>query len=449
MLKSGNLKFYKTFFLLMLPMALKELIASLVNLVDTIMVGQLGESAIAAVGIGNQVFFLFTVFLFGIGSGAGVFSSQFWGNSDIQQMRKILGLNLLLGTLLSAVFVAVAWIFPAQIFHAFQADAQTLSQGVRYLRIVSIGYLATAVTSAFDYSVCASERAGLPFLVRAIGLVINIFLNWLLIFGKLGAPAYGLIGAAYATVIARFSELFIMISVIYSKKMIQAAKLKELISIPKSLWVRFFQTSTPVIVNEIMWSFGILTYSWVFARIDPGAMVVITIVQNIERLMLVFFHGGGNAGGILIGKAVGAGKFEDAFVYAKRLTKLTVITGVLFATAFIAARPLMLIPYEISPAVYQECMNLLIVLAVMLSIKALTFLLIVGVFRNGGDTRAAMLIDVTSVWLVGVPMVILGGLVLRLPLLISYSMMCLEEVVKLIVCIYHFSTKKWIKRVVS
>lgn len=179
-----NKKFYKTFFCLMIPMALKELISSLVNLVDTVMCGQLGESSIAAVGIGNQVFFLFTVFLFGIGSGAGVFSSQFWGNSDTKGMRKILGLNLILGVILSAVFTAAAWIFPVQIFEAFHADAETMAQGIVYLRIVSVGYIATAITSAFDYSVCASERASLPFLVRTIGLFINIFFNWIFIFGK-------------------------------------------------------------------------------------------------------------------------------------------------------------------------------------------------------------------------------------------------------------------------
>lgn len=444
-----NKKFYKTFFLLMIPMALKELISSLVNLVDTIMVGQLGESSIAAVGIANQVFFLFNVFLFGIGSGAGVFSSQFWGNSDLKGIRKMLGLNLILGALLASVFLAVSWIFPTQIFMAFNADAETLSQGVRYLRLVSIGYLATAITTAFDYSVCASERAGLPFFVRASGLVINIFLNWVLIFGNLGAPALGLEGAAYATVIARISELIIMLSVVYGKKMIQAAKPKELLTVPKDLWKRFFKTSTPVIFNEMMWSLGILTYSWVFAKISPDAMVIITIVQNIERLMLVFFHGGGNAGGVLIGKAVGAGNYEDAYLYAKRLAKLMLLCGVCLAAVFIAARPLMLMPYQISESVYRQCMNLLVVLAGMMCIKAITFLMIVGVFRNGGDTKAAMLIDVTSVWLVGVPMVILGGLILHLPLLISYLMMSLEEVVKFIVCFRHFSTKKWIKSVVS
>ncbi len=442
-------KFYKNFFLLMIPMALKELIASLVNLVDTVMVGQLGESAIAAVGIGNQVYFLYTVFLFGICCGASVFSSQFWGLGDVKQMRKILGLSLRLSVILSAIFVFAALVFPKQIFLAFRADAATMEVGITYLRIVSIGYLFTAITTAFDFSVCSSENAGLPFLVRVIGLIVNVFLNWILIFGHLGVPALGVTGAAIATVIARVTEFVVMLSVVYGKKMIQAAKWKELSSIPKDLVIRFFKTSSPVIFNEMMWSLGIFLYSWVFAQISVEAMVIITIVQNIERLLLVFFHGSGNAGGVLIGKAVGAGHFEDAYLYTKRLIGLLSITSVILSVVFVFARPLILMPYDISPEVYKQCMDLLIVIIVMMTIKSLTFLLIVGAFRNGGDTKTAMKIDVCCVWLVGLPMVLLGAFVFKFPLLICYAMICMEEVVKIVVCMRHFSTKKWIKNVVS
>ncbi len=442
-------QFYKKFFILMLPMALKELISSLTNLIDTIMIGRLGDAPIAAIGIGNQVYFLFTVFLFGISCGAGVFSSQFWGKQDIPKMRKILGLNLLLAMGLALVFIFAAVSFPVQIFNAFKAAPEALNEGVTYLRIVCIGYFATAITTAFDSSVCCSEKAALPFIVRAIGLLVNVVLNWILIFGRLGAPAMGVKGAAVATVIARFSELAVMLSAVYGRKMIQAALFKELFTIPKEIVVKFFKTSSAVILNEMAWALGTTAYSWVFARISPEAIVVITIVQNIERLMLVFFHGGGNAGGVFIGKAVGAGNYEEAYEYGKRLAVLSVITSVVLSLIFIAARPIILMPYQVSAEVYNQSMNLLAVVAVMMNIKALTFLLIVGVFRNGGNPGAAFLIDIGCVWLVGVPMVTLGGLVLHLPLLISYAMMCSEEIVKVIISVTYFKKKKWMRNVVS
>ncbi len=442
-------QFYKKFFILMLPMALKELISSLTNLIDTIMIGRLGDAPIAAIGIGNQVYFLFTVFLFGISCGAGVFSSQFWGKQDIPKMRKILGLNLLLAMGLALVFMFAAVTFPVQIFNAFKAAPEALNEGVTYLRIVCIGYFATAITTAFDSSVCCSEKAALPFIVRAVGLLVNVVLNWILIFGRLGAPAMGVKGAAVATVIARFSELAVMLSAVYGRKMIQAASFKELFTIPKEIVVKFFKTSSVVILNEMAWALGTTAYSWVFARISPEAIVVITIVQNIERLMLVFFHGGGNAGGVFIGKAVGAGNYEEAYEYGKRLAVLSVITSVVLSLIFVAARPIILMPYQVSAEVYNQSMNLLAVVAVMMNIKALTFLLIVGVFRNGGNPGAAFLIDIGCVWLVGVPMVTLGGLVLHLPLLISYAMMCSEEIVKVIISVTYFKKKKWMRNVVS
>lgn len=442
-------QFYKKFFILMLPMALKELISSLTNLIDTIMIGRLGDAPIAAIGIGNQVYFLFTVFLFGISCGAGVFSSQFWGKQDIPKMRKILGLNLLLAMGLALVFIFAAVTFPVQIFNAFKAAPEALNEGVTYLRIVCIGYFATAITTAFDSSVCCSEKAALPFIVRAIGLLVNVILNWILIFGRLGAPAMGVKGAAVATVIARFSELAVMLSAVYGRKMIQAASFKELFTIPKEIVVKFFKTSSAVILNEMAWALGTTAYSWVFARISPEAIVVITIVQNIERLMLVFFHGGGNAGGVFIGKAVGAGNYEEAYEYGKRLAVLSVITSVVLSLIFVAARPIILMPYQVSAEVYNQSMNLLAVVAVVMNIKALTFLLIVGVFRNGGNPGAAFLIDIGCVWLVGVPMVTLGGLVLHLPLLISYAMMCSEEIVKVIISVTYFKKKKWMRNVVS
>lgn len=430
-------------------MALKELISSLTNLVDTIMIGRLGDAPIAAVGIGNQVYFLFTVFLFGISCGAGVFSSQFWGKHDIPKMRKMLGLNLILAIVLSLVFIFAAIAIPNQIFKAFNATPEAIKEGVGYLRIVCIGYIATAITTAFDSSVCCSEKAALPFVVRLIGLLVNILLNWILIFGKLGVPAMGVKGAAIATVIARFSELTVMISVVYGKKMIQAAPLKELFTVPKEMVVKFFKTSSAVILNEMAWAIGTTTYSWVFARISPEAIVVITIVQNIEKLMLVFFHGGGNAGGVFIGKAVGAGNYEEAYEYGKRLSVLSVITSLILSSIFMLLRPIVLIPYNVSADVYKQSTDLLAIIAFMMNIKALTFLLIVGVFRNGGTPKAALLIDIGCVWLVGVPMVMLGGLVLRLPLTFSYAMMCSEEIVKVIICVIYFKKKKWIRNIVE
>lgn len=441
--------FYKSFFLLMLPMALKELIAAFINLLDTVMLGSFGEDVIAAVGIANQWYFLFTVVAFGMCGGAGVFAAQYWGAKNIEKVKKVLGLNVLLIILASAVFVIPALIVPENIIRLFRNDAAVVEYGARYLRLACVSYIFAGLTSAYDMSLCCGGKANLSFLSRAVGLFVNVFANWVLIFGKLGFQRLGVEGAALATIIARTVELGIILGVIYGKKYIQAAKIKELFSIPKDMIGRYFKSALPVMLNEGAWALGTTTYSWVFAQQSTSAMVVITIVQNIERLLLVFFHGGGNATGIIVGKAVGSGEYDEAYDVSKRLCRLNIIFSLIVSAVFIAIRPLVLIPYDISPEIYSEAMKILFLTAIIMNVKSLTFVLIVGVFRNGGDTKTAALIDVGSLWGIGVPLALIMGLLFRLPLEYIYMMTMIEEAAKLALSIPFFLSKKWIKNLVS
>ena len=444
-----NSSFYKKYFTLMIPMALKELIAALVNLVDTIMVGKLGETQIAAAGLSNQVYFLFTVFVFGMCGAAAVLASQYWGKRDIKNVRRMLGLNLILACFTAAVFISAAFVIPNHILGVFTEDTGVIMQGSSYLRIVCWSYIFTAVTMSFDMSLCCTENARLPFISRFSGLFVNIFLNWVLIYGNLGAPALGIEGAAIATLIARVVECAVIISVVYIKKYVQAAKLRELLDIPRDLISRFIRSSLPVIANEVTWSLGMTVYTWIYSQMSTEAVVIITIVQNIERLLLVFFHGGGNACGVIIGNTVGAGKTEEAYSTAKRLCKISILASSIITVVFLFLRPLMLMPYNISPEVYSQTKSVLVVMSVLMNVKALTFILIVGVFRNGGAAKTAMKIDVLSLWAVGIPLVFIAARLLKLPLLYAYIFMGSEEIVKLAISLPYFKSKRWIKNLVS
>lgn len=430
-------------------MALKELIAAFVNLLDTVMLGSLGTDVIAAVGIGNQWYFLFAVVTFGMCGGAGVFAAQYWGARDFKNMRKVLGINLMLVSGLAFVFIAVSLFAPRFIISFFNNEPTVMDYGIKYLRIVCFSYLLSGITAAYDMSLCCSEKANVSFIARFIGLTVNIVMNWALIYGHLGFSAMGIEGAAIATIIARASEIIFMLSVIYGKKLLQAAPLKELFTFPKGMLRKYFGAALPVTLNESAWALGTVTYSWVFSQVSTEALVVITIVQNIERLLLVFFHGGGNAAGILIGKLVGAGQADDAFKVSKKLCIFNMIFSILVSAVFILIRPLVLIPYSITPEIREMTLNILFLTAIIMTVKSLTFYFIVGVFRNGGDTKFAAFIDISSMWLVGVPLVLIAGLVLNLPLQSIYIIMMSEEVVKLILSIWRFRSKKWIRNLVK
>ncbi len=440
--------FYKSFFLLLVPMALKELIAAFINLLDTVMLGDLGSDVIAAVGIANQWYFLFAVVTFGMCGGAGVFAAQYWGAKDIKNMRKVLGINLMLVSLLSALFIVISLAAPQMIIKFFRSEKAIVDYGVKYLRIVCFSYILSGITAAYDMSLCCSEKANVSFVARFIGLCVNIVMNWAMIYGHLGFSAMGIEGAAYATIIARASELLIILSVVYGKKMLQAAPLREMFTFPKGMLQKYFKAALPVTLNESAWALGTVTYSWVFSQVSAEAVVVITIVQNIERLLLVFFHGGGNAAGILIGKLVGAGDTESAFNVSKKLCILNTVFSIVVAGFFIVIRPIVLIPYNITPSIYNQTLNILFLTALIMTVKSLTFYFIVGVFRNGGDTKFAALIDITSMWLIGVPFVLIAGLVFNLSLEKIYIIMMSEEVVKLLLSIWRYRSKKWIKNLV-
>lgn len=440
---------YKSFFRLLIPMALKELIAAFINLLDSVMLGGFGEEVIAAVGIANQWFFLFAVFSFGVCGGAGVFASQYWGSKNYERMRKVLGLNIILIICVTVIFVAPALISPEFIIRIFRKDPLVVEYGARYLRIACISYIFSGLTSAYDISLCCSERANISFIARAVGLVVNLVFNQLFIFGFGFIPAMGVEGAAIATIIARMVELGIMLVVIYGKKYIQAASLKSLFAVPRDMIGGYFKAAVPVIINEGAWALGTTMYSWVFSQISTEAAVIMVIVSNVERLLLVFFHGGGNAAGIMIGKLVGGGEYDKAYDMGKRLAIINAIFSLAISIGFILVRPIVLIPYKVDPALQADVLSVLFLMAILMNIKALTFLFIVGVFRNGGDTKNAALIDIGSVWLIGVPCVCIAGLVLKLPITQIYMALMIEEIVKVIVSTYHFKSKRWIKNLVK
>ncbi len=439
---------YKSFFWLMVPMALKELVAAFINLLDSVMLGGHGEDVIAAVGIANQWFFLFAVAVFGVCGGAGVFASQYWGANNMGRVRKVLGLNILLVACVTVIFVLPALICPDFIIGIFRKDPMVVEYGRKYLRIVCFSYIFSGLTSAYDISLCCSEKANISFISRAIGLIVNVVFNQMLIFGFGPIPAMGVEGAAISTIIARAVELGFILSQVYGRKLVQAAGIKELFTVPKDMLGGYFKAANPVIINEGVWALGTTVYSWVYSQISTEATVIMVIVQNIERLLLVFFHGGGNATGIMVGKMIGAGEYDKAYHVSKKLAIANTIFSLFVSGLFVLIRPIVLIPYDVAPELQAKALEVLLLMAVLMNFKALTFLFIVGIFRNGGDTKAAAFIDIGSVWLVGVPCTCIAGLVLKLPIEQIYMAMMIEEVVKVILSVLYFKSKKWIKNLV-
>ena len=252
-------KFYKRLFLITLPIVIQNLIASSLNMLDTMMIGQVGEVELASVGIANQYYFLFNLIIMGISAGCGVFIAQLWGKKDEKNIKRTLGIGLIGGILATLVFGLIGLLIPEKIMAIFNIDPKVIEIGSEYLVIVVMSYLFTSITFNYAAALRSVGNTVLPMWASFIGLLTNGFLNYVLIFGKFGAPVLGVKGAALATVTARVFECTIILIGVYSKKNVLRAKLSEFVGISKEVFKGLYKVTLPIILNEACWGLGNVT----------------------------------------------------------------------------------------------------------------------------------------------------------------------------------------------
>lgn len=446
---SEDRAFYAMLLRLALPIATQQLVMNLLNAVDVLMVGQLGETAVAAVGLANQIFFLLALFLFGVGSGSAVFSAQFWGRGDIANLRRVLGIGLRLALAGGALFTLAAVAAPGRLLAFYTRDAAVIAAGSSYLRLVALCYIPTAISMTYGIILRSTRHVKLPMAVSALALTFKTLLAYVLIFGKLGLPELGIIGAAVATVGARLLECVTILVLSYRLRLPVAARLNELGLPNRAFLGTFARTAWPVILGEIIWSFGITTYNAVYARISTESIAAVNIASTIEGVALVPFLGLGSACAIFLGNRIGAGQTRDALAYARRFLIIAVAGAAIISVLIVGISGVILDLYRISPEAQGHVRNVLLVMAGVLWLKAANMVMIVGVMRSGGDTRFALFVDVSPMWLLGVPMAFLGAFVLQLPVHWVMLMVMTEEATKFLIGLRRVTSGRWINNVVQ
>lgn len=442
-------KFIKKAIAIAIPITFQLLLNTTLNFIDILMIGSLGETTIAAVGLANKVFFVFSLLLFGICSGSSILTSQYFGKKDIKSIRRVLGISLVIGLIGSIFFVIPGILCPKLVMNIFTPSTNTIAIGASYLAIVAISYPLTAITNVYTAVLRSINEVRLPVVISLASIFINIVLNYTLIFGHFGTPALGVQGAALGTLIARIIECLSILTIIYIKNGPAAAKIKELIDFNKEFTKKFFITVTPVIINEFMWGLGVTMYSLVYGRMGDGAVAAITITQNVEQIITVMFQGIGSATAVILGNELGANKLEKADIHAKYLIVMQLVLSlVMGVVCFLIKMPLIRL-FSVSEFVALDISKCLIVFIIYLPFKMFNLVNIVGVLRSGGDTKAALFLDVTGVWIIGIPLAFLGGIFLGLPIYIVYAMVMFEEVYKFILGIRRYRQKKWLKNIVG
>jgi putative MATE family efflux protein len=430
-----------------LPIALQQLIMASLNLVGVVMIGQLGAAPVAAIGLANQVFFLLNLLIFSITSGSSIFIAQLWGRRDIANIRKVLGLSLTLGLSAATLFLLLAELIPVQVLSIYSEDPVVVSLGSDYLRILGFSFLPYAVTFCFSAVLRSTGDVRTPLFVTLTALSLNTLLSYLLIFGKLGLPALGVLGAGYAVIASRIVECSVLLWLAYRKKSPAGGRLSEIFSYDLAFARRVLKPVLPVVANEMLWSTGITAYYVVYARIGTDAIAAMNITASIDNLAFVLFIGVGNACAILVGHLIGEGDEEKAFRYAGRSLVIGALGGVVIGAIILVSRSSVLTLYNVEPIVINNAYRVLTITSLCLWLRAINMILFIGVLRSGGDTRFALLLDGVVIWVLGVPLALLGAFALHLPVYWVYLLVMSEELTKAVLGIFRYFSRKWIHNV--
>lgn len=439
--------FIKMVMILVVPIALQNLINVGVSAADVVMLGKVGEEVLSGASLGGQVQFIMTLIFFGLTSGASVLVAQYWGKKDIVTIEKVLAISIRLSLVVSVLFTVVAFAFPEQIMRLLSSNAIVIQEGAKYLRIVCFSYIFTGITMVYLNILRSVENVIISTVVYLISLIINIIGNSIFIFGLFGLPAMGIKGAAIATLIARISELLMVIYYDRRRNKIFKFRLSMLFAKDAALSKDFAKFSMPVVLNELMWGSGVAVIAAIIGQMGSSASAANSIAQVVRQLATVLSMGVANAAAIIVGKTIGEGKMKAARVYANRLVIISIITGFIGSAVVLITRPIALASMELSPEAAGYLSAMMFVMAYFVIAQAYNTNMIVGIYRAGGDTKFGLAIDVGFMWGVSICLGAVAAFVLGWGVPAVYVILLSDEIIKLPFTTKRYLSGKWLRDV--
>ncbi len=437
-------QFRRTAFAIGLPVVIAHIFSIGLNMIDTLMIGKLGLAELAGVGAANRFYAVFSVICFGFYSGTSVHLAQFWGVRDIPNVRRILGVDLVFALLFSLLTMALSYFCTPSLLRLFNKDPQVVALGVDYLRIVQFSYILTAISFIITFQSRSIHRLAVATTVNAIALVINTALNYCLIYGRLGFPALGVKGAALATVFARLVEMVALLTYVYgSKDHPFAASLRELFDWNKPLLKGLIQKTIPVVCSEGAWSSGQAASFIAFGKLGYAAQAVVQVGSVVGDFFQAVFFGVGTSCAVMIGNELGRGNKGRAYSLSWAFLVICTALCVIMTLLFLASKNLVIQIYGYDPETSAVLNSTLVVYALFNTPRMLTYVLLLGVLRAGGDTTFSSALDILGVWGISVPLAFLGAIVWRLPLSLVIALSLSDEVVKAGICLWRMKTKRW------
>jgi len=432
------------------PIMLQQLLIQGMRLLDSLMIGTLGQKEVLAVGNAGQVSFLMYVFLFGAGSSAGVFTAQFWGKGDMSGIKKTLSFTLFIALLIALPFFTAGFFFPETIMSLMNSDPEIVSLGASYLKIDSLSYLFFAMAITFTSVLKGTRQTKLPLLTSFIAVALNAFLNWVFIFGNLGMPRLGVAGAATGTAAAIIVEFILVYVLSQRKKNPVRMRLKELHWGSREFRGHFMRKCTPILINEMLWSLGNFGLVLIFNRMGEASAATMAIFVVLERMCYIVFNGLANTSSIFVGNYIGAKNEKKAYDYAGKFLFSGVACAVVLGGLLIAIRGPVISLYNIPAATAEMLGAVIIVFGCVSWMSVFNFISIIGVLRGGGDTKFAAFIDLAAMYFFSLPIAYVLGVVLRLPIYWVYLCFIVAgDGFRAILGVRRILSKKWIHNIVE
>ena len=428
---------------LALPIALQQFMTALVGACDAIMLGKLSQDAMSAVSLATQVTFVFNLFMFAFMAGENMFVAQYYGKGDYTGISQVFSLVTKICGCIAVVFLVGTLFFPEQLMRILTNEETLIVLGSEYLRVIGISYVFSGIAQIFLAIMKNCGAVNMSTLINGVMVILNIALNAVFIFGLSGFPKMGIKGAALATVLATVVQF--LWSVGYVLCRIRAVKF-SLRSCEKKLFGRFWQKTVPLLINNLAWGIGFSMYSVIMGHLGTDAVAANGIANISKNLVVCFCLGLGNAGSIIVGNRLGADRLQEAKEVGETLTKTAIIAGIVSGLVLIALSPFITKMVDLTPTARGYLQKMLLISSYYIAGKSVNCMTIGGIFAAGGDSKFGMLCDSVTLWCIIVPLGCICAFILKLPVMVVYFVLNLDEIIKLPVVYKHYKKYKLIKK---
>lgn len=431
---------------LVVPIAIQQFMLALVSATDALMLGFVDQTSLSAVSLAGQVQFVLNLFVAGIAAGCGIMIAQYWGKRDTASIEKVMPIALYTNLLSSGIFTVLALMIPGGLMRIFTNDPLLIANGASYLRAVALSYVFCGISQIYLILLKNTGHAALSSKISSSAVIINIILNAILIFGLFGAPRLGIVGAAYATVTARLVELvWAYFAVRHTHNV--AIRWSGILYTSKVLTKDFWYYTTPALGAALVWGIAFVLYSVILGHMGSDAVAASSIASIVKSMVQCVIRGVSAGAGILVGNLLGANELEKAKTYGGRITRISILIGVVTGTILIILSPFVSHVAPMSDTARGYLQFMMVVLGFNLMGQSVNTTVLDGIFCAGGDAKFDMIGNLGAMWCFSVPLGFITAFVFHAPVWLVYIIISLDEIVKLPAVYKHYKKYVWVRNI--